>query len=168
MISELGFGVERGGFALQWEIAGNGRACEGGMGEVWRAAESNVNREVAIKVLPDPFAKRSGRTGALAYNADAGWRMLLNFNNEGEEAQWWYEQRDKLTAGAEAAHARGELRLRQLAPSAVASDHPVPDITVAVSDQDLERVREVAAKLGGTVPVCSPNRAASRVPTLRA
>ena len=38
------------------------------------------------------------------------------FSNEAEEAQWWYEQRDRLTEQAEAALAQGELKLRRLDP----------------------------------------------------
>ncbi|MDQ6676886.1 MAG: hypothetical protein M3Z09_06280 [Acidobacteriota bacterium] len=39
---------------------------------------------------------------------------IPTFADEAEEAQWWYQQRDQLTANAEAALARGEIEIRGL------------------------------------------------------
>jgi hypothetical protein len=44
-------------------------------------------------------------------------KPIPKFATEAEEAQWWYEQRDRLSEKAEAALARGELKPRRLPPS---------------------------------------------------
>jgi hypothetical protein len=44
---------------------------------------------------------------------------IPKFATEAEEAEWWYEQRDRLTEKAKTALARGELRPRRLPPSPI-------------------------------------------------
>jgi predicted DNA binding CopG/RHH family protein len=70
---------------------------------------------------------------------------IPEFANEAEEADWWYQQRDQLTAQAEAALARGELKLRR---HPVQTPAPARNITIRVAEQDLARARDLAAKRG--------------------
>jgi uncharacterized DUF497 family protein/predicted DNA binding CopG/RHH family protein len=73
---------------------------------------------------------------------------IPRFSDEAEEAKWWYEQRDRLTAQAETALARGELKLRRLDPSSAETTAPARNITIRVAEQDLSRARDLAAKRG--------------------
>lgn len=76
-------------------------------------------------------------------------KAIPKFSSEAEEAEWWYAQRDQLTAKAEAALTRGSLKLRRLAPSPPESPAtPARNITIRVADQDLTRARDLAAKRG--------------------
>ena len=46
---------------------------EGGMGEVWRATDTKLGRDVAIKVLPEAFARDPDRMARFTREAQS-WR----------------------------------------------------------------------------------------------
>ena len=50
---------------------------EGGMGEVYRATDTNLGRDVAIKVLPDTFSQDSERLAGFEREA----KMLASLNH---------------------------------------------------------------------------------------
>jgi serine/threonine-protein kinase len=50
---------------------------EGGMGEVWRATDTKLNREVAIKILPEAFANNADRMARFGREA----QVLASLNH---------------------------------------------------------------------------------------
>ena len=51
----LGVGARLGHYAVTAKIG------EGGMGQVYEATDTKLNRQVALKILPDAFAADPGR-----------------------------------------------------------------------------------------------------------
>src|SRR5262244_3721200 len=62
---------------------------EGGMGEVWRARDSKLNRDVAIKVLPEGFAQDSDRMARFQREA----QVLASLNHPNIAAIYGVEDR---------------------------------------------------------------------------
>src|SRR5437588_1651030 len=62
---------------------------EGGMGEVWRASDTKLGREVAIKVLPDVFAKDADRMARFQREA----QVLASLNHPNIAAIYGVEER---------------------------------------------------------------------------
>ena len=59
---------------------------EGGMGEVWRATDTKLNREVAVKVLPESFAGDADRLAR--FQREAQVLAALNLPNIAVAGQW--------------------------------------------------------------------------------
>src|SRR5215510_14229249 len=62
---------------------------EGGMGEVWRATDTKLNREVAIKILPEAFATDADRLARFAREA----QVLASLNHPNIAAIYGVEER---------------------------------------------------------------------------
>ncbi|HUQ90403.1 MAG TPA: protein kinase [Bryobacteraceae bacterium] len=62
---------------------------EGGMGTVYRATDTKLNRDVAIKVLPDAFAADAGRLGRFTREA----QVLASLNHPNIAAIYGVEER---------------------------------------------------------------------------
>ena len=62
---------------------------EGGMGEVWRATDTKLKRDVAIKILPEAFAQDADRMARFAREA----QMLASLNHPNIAAIYGVEER---------------------------------------------------------------------------
>ena len=90
---------------------------EGGMGEVYRARDTKLGREVALKVLPEAVGRDPGRVSRFEREA----RLLASINHPGIAAIYGAEQDGdqrylvlELVAGKTLAdHLRGPLSLRE-------------------------------------------------------
>jgi serine/threonine-protein kinase len=62
---------------------------EGGMGEVWRATDTKLGRDVAIKILPEGFAQDADRMARFAREA----QVLASLNHPNIAAIYGVEER---------------------------------------------------------------------------
>ena len=62
---------------------------EGGMGEVWRATDTKLNRDVAIKILPEAFAQDADRMARFEREA----QVLASLNQPNIAAIYGVEER---------------------------------------------------------------------------
>jgi serine/threonine-protein kinase len=65
------------------------RIGEGGMGEVWRATDTKLNRDVAIKILPEAFAEDADRMARFTREA----QVLAALNHPNIAAIYGVEDR---------------------------------------------------------------------------
>ena len=61
---------------------------KGGMGEVWRARDTKLGREVAIKTLPEEFAKDADRLARFEREA----KLLASLNHPNIAAIYGFEE----------------------------------------------------------------------------
>src|SRR5215813_2854210 len=92
---------------------------EGGMGAVYRATDTKLNRDVAIKILPEAFAKDGDRMARFQNEA----RVLASLNHPGIAAIYGVEDRAlvmELVDGPTLAEriARGAIPLEEALPVA--------------------------------------------------
>ena len=92
---------------------------EGGMGEVWRATDTKLNRDVAIKVLPEAFANDPDRMARFTREA----QVLASLNHPNIAAIYGVEERAlvmELVDGQTLAErmARGAMPLDEALPIA--------------------------------------------------
>ena len=80
----LGVGARLGHYAVTAKLG------EGGMGEVWRATDTQLNRDVALKILPEAFATDPDRLARFQREA----QVLASLNHPGIAAIYGIEEQD--------------------------------------------------------------------------
>jgi Tol biopolymer transport system component len=130
---------------------------KGGMGEVWRARDTKLGREVAIKTLPAEFAHDSDRRGRFEQEA----RALAALNHSNVGAIYGLEERDgvaflvlELVEGETLADeiARGPLSIeRSLAISAQIAEGLEAAHEAGIIHRDLKPANIKVGRSGGSL-----------------
>src|SRR6266487_1487610 len=89
-----------------------GKLGEGGMGAVYRATDTKLNRDVAIKVIPDSFAQDPDRMARFAREA----QVLASLNHPNIAAIHGVEERAIVMELVEGETLHGPLTLEQALP----------------------------------------------------
>ena len=84
----LGVGARLGHYSVTAKLG------EGGMGEVWRATDTQLNRDVALKILPEAFATDPDRLARFQREA----QVLASLNHPGIAAIYGIEEQDDTRA----------------------------------------------------------------------
>jgi len=83
---------------------------EGGMGAVYRATDTKLNREVAIKILPDAFAKDADRMARFEREA----KVLASLNHPNIAAIYGVEERALVMELVEGENLKGPLPIENV------------------------------------------------------
>src|SRR4051812_16737153 len=86
---------------------------EGGMGAVYRAHDTKLNRDVAIKVLPDSFADNPDRLARFTREA----QVLASLNHPNIAAIYGVEERALVMELVEGGEPRGPLPAEEAPPT---------------------------------------------------
>ena len=84
----LGVGARLGHYSVTAKLG------EGGMGEVWRATDTQLHRDVALKILPEAFAADPDRLARFQREA----QVLASLNHPGIAAIYGIEESDDTRA----------------------------------------------------------------------